>query len=174
MTRLEKEKAVSVLREKFSLANVAVVTSNLGIPVHQATNLRRRIKAAGGEYKVAKHTLTRLALEETRYDRLKKLLRGPRGLVFGFEDPVGVAKALIEFADQNAKLQIEGGAVEGQLVAADQVKRLATMPSLSVLQARVARQTLSPGARLAAMTNGPARNIAGVVAALVNKLEAGV
>ena len=69
-------------------------------------------------------------MQETRYANCGSLLRGPRGLVFGYDDPVAVAKALVDFAETHAKLQIDGGAVEGQLIKPEQVKALAAMPGL--------------------------------------------
>ena len=98
-------------------------------------------------------------------------MRGPRGLVFGYADPIAVAKALVDFAEQNAKLQIDGGAVEGQIIKPEQVKALARMPGLSALQARVVRQALTPGTRLAASVQAPARRLAGAIEALAKKLE---
>ena len=128
------------------------------------------LKAVGGEYKVAKHTLTRLALEETRYDGLQVFLEGPRSLIFGYDDPVVVAKALVEFAAQNSKLEVDGGALEGQVLPAEQVKALASMPDVRTLQARVARQALAPASRLASTVASSAQRIAGAIEALVKKL----
>lgn len=173
MTRDEKVAAVSELHERFGKASLAVLATNRGLSVEQATRLRRTLRAANGEFKVAKLTLVRRALSETRYGGLEAFLEGPRGMVFGYADPVAVAKALVEFAEQNDKLQIEGGAVEGQVIAAAQVKALATMPPLDVVRGRAIRQALGPGRRAASSIMGPARRIAGAVAALVNKLESG-
>lgn len=171
MNREEKVTSVAELHERFSRASVALVASNLGLTAAQSRALRRTLRAAGGELKVAKHTLTKIAMQETAYARCESILRGPRGLVFGYGDPIAVAKALVDFAEQNAKLQIDGGAVEGQLIQPEQVKALAKMPGLSSLQARVARQALSPGTRLAGSIQTPARRIAGAVGSLVKKLE---
>jgi large subunit ribosomal protein L10 len=171
VNRTEKEAVVSALQERFAKANVALVTSNRGLTVEQANALRRILKAAGGEYKVAKHTLTKLAVGDTRYASMVALLEGPRSLVFGFDDPVAIAKAVVAFADQNKQLEIDGGAVEGQLIRGDQVKALATMPSLDVLRASVVRQAMSPGSRVVSMAVGPARRLAGAIVALVEKLE---
>ena len=171
MNRTEKEAVVSALQERFANANVTLVTTNKGLTVEQANALRRTLKAAGGEYKVAKHTLTKRAVGETRYASLVALLEGPRSLVFGFDDPIAVTKAVVAFADQNKQLEIDGGAVEGQLIHRDQVKALATMPSLDVLRASVVRQAMGPGSRLVSMAVGPAKRLAGAIAALVEKLE---
>jgi large subunit ribosomal protein L10 len=169
--RDEKITSVSELHERFSKASVALVASNLGLTAAQSRTLRRTLRAAGGELKVAKHTLSKIAMRDTRYASCGSLLRGPRGLVFGYDDPVAVAKALVDFADQHAKLQIDGGAVEGQVIEPEQVKALASMPGLPALQGRVARQALAPARRLAAVVQSPACRIAGAIANLVSKLE---
>ena len=97
--------------------------------------------------------------------------KGPRGLVFGYNDPVAVAKVLVDFAAQHRKLQIDGGAFEGEILLAERVESLATTPDLESLQMRVIRQAMAPGSRLAATARGPGRRIAGALAALVEKLE---
>ena len=171
MNRDEKAASVAELRERFNKASVALVASNLGLTAAEARALRRTVRAAGGEFKVAKHTLGKIAMQETRYAQCGSLLVGPRGLVFGYTDPVAVAKALVDFADAHAKLQIDGGAVEGQVIPADGVKALAKMPALPALQARIARQALSPGSRIASSLQSPAQRIAGAVKALITKLE---
>lgn len=172
MNRGEKTAAVAELRERFNRASVAIVAANLGLTAAESRALRRTLRGAGGELKVAKHTLSKIAMQETRFADCGSLLRGPRGLVFGYDNPVAVAKALVDFAETHDKLQIDGGAVEGQVIKPEQVKALAAMPGLSALQARVARQALSPGRRLASVVQSPARRIAGAIASLITKLEA--
>lgn len=171
MTREDKAGTVATVRERFEKATVALVATNKGLTVAQANRLRATVRRAGGEYKVVKHTLTRRAVDGTRYRDLTRVLRGPQGLVFGFDDPVAVAKALVDFAGESDRLQIDGGAVEGQLIAADGVKALASMPDLGTLRARVAGLICSPGSRIASMTLAPAQRIAGAITALVKKLE---
>lgn len=171
MNREEKAAAVTALHERFTNANVALVTTNLGMTVEQSNALRRTLRAVDGEYKVAKHTLVRLALQETSYRNLDTFLEGPRSLVFGYSDPVRVAKTLVDFAEQNNKLQIDGGALEGQVLPAEQVKALAKMPGIEALRARIVRQAASPASRVVSSAAAPARRLAGAVAALVKKLE---
>ena len=81
MNRDEKATEVAELRERFRKASVALVAANLGLTAAQARSLRRTLRAAGGELKVAKHTLSKIAMQETSYARCDSLLRGPRGLV---------------------------------------------------------------------------------------------
>ena len=171
MNREEKATQIVELRERFAKASVALVTSNLGLTVDQSTRLRRAVKAVGGECKVSKHTLTKLALDGGQYSALTEFLVGPRSLVFGYEDPVAVAKALVDFAQQNNKLQVDGGAVEGEVLSAAEVKGLAAMPDLPTLQGRIVMQAMGPGARLASAIGSPATRIAGAIEALAKKKE---
>ena len=71
------------------------MTSNKGLTVAQSTLLRKTLREAGGEYKVAKHTLTKRALEGTPYAALSEFLSGARNLVFGYADPIGLTKVLL-------------------------------------------------------------------------------
>ena len=171
MTREEKAGTVATIKDRFEKASVALVATNKGLTVAQANRLRATVRRAGGEYKVLKHTLTRRAVDGTRYGDLTRMLRGPQGLVFGFDDPVAVAKALVDFAGDVDRLQIDGGAVEGQIIAADGVKALATLPGLGTLRGRVAGMVRAPGSRIASMALAPAQRIAGAIAALAKKLE---
>jgi large subunit ribosomal protein L10 len=172
VNRTEKAQAVAELQDRFRRAAVTLVTLPKGLTVAQATKLRRTIRAAGGEYKVPKNTLARLAVKETAAAKLSTLLEGPTSLVFGYADPVAVTKALVKFAEEsNAALAIKGGALEGQPMVAEQVKALATMPSIDVLRARVVSMAKAPGARVVAAMRHPAARIAGAIEALVKQKE---
>ena len=173
MNRTEKETVVAELHDTFGRASVALIATNKGLSVGESTELRRIIRAAGGEMRVAKHTLTRLALADTRFGDLGQFLEGPRGLVFGFDDPIGIAKLLVDFANIHKKLEIDGGALEGQVMGAAGVENLAKMPDLPTLQSRLAQQVLSPASRLASQMASPATRIAGAIAARVTQLEEG-
>jgi large subunit ribosomal protein L10 len=169
--REQKVAVVSELQERFGRACVTLVATNRGLSVADASALRRKLRAVNGEYKVAKLTLVRRALPESGTKGLSSLLEGPRALVFGYENPITVAKTLVEFAGQNKNLDIEGGSIEGQLIDAEQVKALASMPDLGELRARIVLQVMAPARRLASMITGPAARIAGAIESLVKKLE---
>ena len=99
-----------------------VVTRNQGLSVAEATDLRRKMRAAGATFKIAKNRLAHLALEGTRFDGIKPLLRGPTALAWA-QDPVAVAKATVEFARTNEKFVLIGGALGSQTLNADGVGR---------------------------------------------------
>ena len=172
MNRAEKADAVTDLQQRLQRAAVTLVTVPRGLTVAQVTKLRRTIRAAGGEYKVAKNTLARRALKETAYAKLDAMMDGPTSLVLGYTDPVAVTKALVRFAEEsNEALTIKGGALEGQPMAAAQVKALATMPSIDVLRARVVGMAKAPGARVLAAVRHPASRIAGAIEALMKRKQ---
>jgi len=171
VNRQEKETIVGELRDTFGRASVALVATNLGLSVEESTQLRRDIRAVGGEMRVAKHSLAKLALTDTPYADITRFLVGPQGLVFGFDDPVGVAKVLVDFVGGHPKVEIEGGAFEGQVLESGGVENLAKMPDLGTLRALLVCQVQSPASRIASQVVAPTTRIAGAVAARIEQLE---
>ena len=129
MDRTEKREFVAGLHEALADTSMIVVTHNTGLTVAEATELRRRMRAAGVTFKVAKNRLAHLALEGTPFDGLKPLLKGPTALAWS-TDPVAAAKATVEFARTNDKLVLVGGALGAQTLDASGVRALAELPSL--------------------------------------------
>src|SRR6478672_7035865 len=123
-THGEKAETIGAVHERFMSAKMAIVTEYRGLSVAQMTRLRRSIRDASGEYQVIKNTLVRRALKDTAYGSLDRLLEGPNGWVFAYDDLVLRSKALIKFADDNDKLSIKGGVFEGQFMDSAGVKLL--------------------------------------------------
>ena len=133
-SHVEKAEAVAFVHEKFKTAKMAIVTEYRGLSVAQMTRLRRAIRDASGEYQVIKNTLVRRALKDTAYGLLDRLLDGPNGWVFAYDDPVMLSKALVKFADDNDKLAIKGGVFEGQFMEPAKVKVLARVEEETVAE----------------------------------------
>ena len=129
MDRTEKREFVASLAAVFAETSMVVVTRTMGLTVAEVTDLRRRMRAAGATFKVAKNRLATLALDGTRFDGIKPLLKGPTALAWS-TDPVAVAKAAVEFARTNEKFVVLGGALGSQTLDAAGVKALAELPSL--------------------------------------------
>jgi large subunit ribosomal protein L10 len=155
----EKAETVAVVHEKFKTAKMAIVTQYRGLSVAQMTRLRREIREASGEYQVIKNTLVRRALQDTGYDTLNRLLDGPNGWVFAYDDPVMLSKTLVKFADDNDKLAIKGGFFEGQFMEPAKVKVLAQMPSKPELQARLLALIQAPATQLARLVQEPGARV---------------
>src|SRR6185437_9727365 len=148
-----------------------VVTRNAGLTVEEATELRRRMRAAGAVFKVAKNRLTNLALEGTPFDGIKPMLKGPTALAWS-TDAVSVAKAAVEFAKTNDKLVLIGGALGTQTLNADGIRALADLPSLNTLRAGLVGMISTPATRIAGVLQAPGGQLARVFGAFARKDEA--
>ncbi len=137
MNREIKAEQVSQVQDKLKTARMAIVTEYKGLTVAQMTQLRHEIQKASGEYKVIKNTLVRRALKDTPYSSFDHLLPGPYGWVCAYEDPVTLSKALVKFSEQNDRLRIKGGFLEGEFLDQMKVKDLANLPSRTELQAKL-------------------------------------
>lgn len=173
MARPEKEATVAELREKFSAAQSVVLTDFRGLTVKKATDLRRRLRQAGVEYKVFKNTLTSRAARELEISGLDQYLAGPTALAFGFADPVAPAKVLSAFARENKELSIKGGVLTGRVIGADDIKALAELPSREVLLAQVAGTFQAPVAAMARVLAAPVASFVYALEAYRSKLEKG-
>lgn len=164
MDRTEKRVFVEFLAKVFGSANIVIVTENKGLTVADVTELRRSIRAVGASYKVAKNRLVSRALDGTPFDGIAPLLKGPTALAWS-DEPVAVAKVLVEFAKKNEKLVLLGGALGGQTLNVDAVKALAELPSLDELRAKLVGMISTPATRIAAVTQAPAGQLARVLGA---------
>ena len=164
MDRTEKRDFVASLATVFAETSMVVVTRNDGLTVAEATDLRRRMRAAGANYRVAKNRLTTIALDGTRFDGIKPLLKGPTALAWS-HDPVAVAKAAVEFAKTNEKFVLVGGALGTQTLDASGVKALAELPSLDALRAKLLGLLAAPATRIAGVLQAPAGQLARVFGA---------
>ena len=168
MDRAQKAESVAQLSEVFGRVAVVVVTRNLGLSVAQSTQLRAGMREAGATYKVAKNRLARLAVKDTDYAPLEELFTGPVGLAWS-EDPVAAAKAAVDFAKSNDRLEIVGGSMGAHLLDEAGVKALASMPSLDELRGRIVGLVNAPATKVAQLVNAPASKLARVFAAYGSK-----
>jgi large subunit ribosomal protein L10 len=149
---------------------MVVVTRPNGLTVAEVTDLRRRMRAAGATYKVAKNRLAGLALEGTRFDGIAPMLKGPTALAWS-KDPVAVAKVAVEFARINDKFTVLGGALGTQTLDAAGVKALSELPSLDALRAKLLGLLAAPATRIAGVLQAPGGQLARVLAAYAKRDE---
>jgi large subunit ribosomal protein L10 len=164
MDRSQKTEAVAELNAVFNEVGVVVVTRNLGMSVAQSTDLRNKMREAGASYKVAKNRLAKLALKDTDYVGIEEFLSGPTALAWS-EDPVAAAKAAVDFAKSNDKLEIVGGSMGTQVLDEAGVKALASMPSLDELRGTIVGLINAPATKIAQVVNAPANKLARVFGA---------
>jgi large subunit ribosomal protein L10 len=164
LDRTEKREFVASLAGVFADTSMVVVTRNRGLTVDEVTDLRRRMRAAGASYKVAKNRLATRALEGTKFEGIKPLLKGPTALAWS-KDPVAVAKTAVEFARLNEKFEVLGGALGSQTLDASGIKALSELPSLDALRAKLLGLVLAPATKLAGLMQAPGGQLARLLAA---------
>ena len=168
MDRSQKTDAVAQLNNVFNEAGVVVVTRNLGLTVAESTDLRAKMREAGATYQVAKNRLAKIALKDTDYAGIEEYLNGPTALAYS-EDPVAAAKAVVEFAKTNDRIEVVGGSMGSQVLDEAGVKALASMPSLDELRGKLVGLVNAPATKIAQVVNAPANKLARVFGAYAAK-----
>ena len=171
MDRSQKADAVALLSANFNEAGVVVVTRNLGMTVAQSTNLRVKMREGGASFKVSKNSLAKLAIANTDYAGIGDMLTGPVALGTSV-DPVAAAKTVVEFAKTNDKIEIVGGAMGAQVLNAEGIKALASMPSLDELRGRLVGLVQARATKIAQLITAPAGKLARGFAAYAAKAAA--
>jgi large subunit ribosomal protein L7/L12 len=161
MKKEEKSTAVAELTEKFSRARLAILTECAGLPVNQVTELRKQLRGAKAEYRVVKNTLAARAADGTILAGLKAHLKGPTGVVIGYDDPVLPTKVLREFISaekREEKIRITVGVLEGKIVQPAELAAVAKLPKKEVLIAM-----------LLSALQGPIRGVVYTLSAVLSK-----
>jgi len=172
--RPEKVAVVDEVREKLRNADAAVLTEYRGLSVAALAKLRSELRPAGGEVKVYKNTLVRLAARDLGLD-IEDLLVGPTAIAFvpkGGGDAVAVAKALKKYASENDALIIKGGVLGVSRLSADDVKALAEVPPREQLLAELAGCLAAPMQQFVNLLDAVPRDFAYALSALIEKHEA--
>ncbi len=151
MNREEKADLLNELKALFEGAEVVVVSHYKGLTVKEVSELRNNVRKAGASFKVTKNRITRLALKGTKFENLADLFKGPTAIAFA-SDPISACKACVEFAKTNEKLILVGGAMGTGVLSLDEIKHLATIPSMDELRAKIIGLLQAPAAQLARVT----------------------
>jgi len=169
--RPEKVAVVDEVRERMDASDGALLTEYRGLTVAELAELRRELVAAGGDYKVYKNTLVRLAVADTPREGISELLTGPTAIAFVEGDVSAVAKALRDFARANPNLIVKGGVVGATVMSAADIDVLAELPSRETLLAQFAGALSAPLQQLAGLVQALPRNLAYGISALVEQRQ---
>ena len=151
MNREEKTQLLAELNELFNTAETIVVSHYKGLTVEEVSQLRDNIRKVGAGFRVTKNRITRLALKGTKFEALSDLFVGPTAIAFA-NDPISACKACVEFAKTNEKLLVIGGAMGTGVLSIDEINRLASIPSMDELRAKLIGLLQAPAAQLARVT----------------------
>lgn len=171
MDRAQKREMVAELNTVFSETACIVVTHYSGLNVAEISDLRRRMRDAGANFKVTKNRLTKIALKGTQYSKIDDLFSGPTAIAYA-DDPVTPAKVVADFAKGNENLVVVGGAMGETRLDADGVQALAKLPSLDELRGKLIGLLQAPATKVAGVLQAPAGQLARVMGAYAAKDEA--
>lgn len=129
MDRTQKEKEVASLHEIFLNAQNAVLVEFKGITVAESEQLRRKIGEGKSHFRVFKNTLALRATDETPLEVLKEHFIGSTAIAWNEEDPMVLAKSIVEFSKNVDKLKLKAAILEGKPAKADEVRAFASLPS---------------------------------------------
>jgi len=170
--RAEKVAVVNEVKDRLDASDGAVLTEYRGLTVAELAELRRELAAAGGDYKIYKNTLVRLAVADGPQAPIHDLLTGPTAIAFVQGDVSAVAKALRDFARTNPNLVVKGGMVGTGLLSASDIEVLADLPSRDTLLAQFAGALSAPMQQLAGLIQALPRNLAFGLSALLDQRRA--
>ena len=167
--RPEKVAVVEEVRSRMSSANAALLTEYRGLKVHELAALRGAIRDAGGEYKIYKNTLVRLAVADLGMPQVEQMLVGPTAIAFVDGDAVLVAKSLRDFARTNPNLVIKGGVLGTSVLSAADAGALADVAPREQLLAQLAGLLAAPLRQFAGLLSAVPRNFAYGLSALIEQ-----
>jgi large subunit ribosomal protein L10 len=157
------------LKDKIAKSKSAVIVEYSGTSVNDQTELRRKLKEAGGEFIVAKNTLINLGLGEK--PEFKEALNGMNALVVSYDDEVAAVKAVFDFQKQSEKLMVKAGMLDGQPLDEKAVEALSKIPSKNELIAKLIGSLNSPATGLVNVMKAGTRDLVYVLKAIEEKKQ---
>jgi large subunit ribosomal protein L10 len=171
MDRAQKAEAVDDLKGVFAKAGVVVVSHYAGLTVADMTVLRSRLRQAGGELKVVKNRLVKIALGDGPQAAGANLFTGPTAIAFT-EDPVAATKVAVAYAKEKEKFIVLGALFGAQVLDKNAVNALATLPSLDELRGKIIGLVNAPATKIAGILQAPGGQLARVIGAYAAKDQA--
>lgn len=172
MPNAQNVEMLAAIKSDIENSSAVWVVDYRGLTVKEIQALRRSIRETDSQMKVYKNTLVHLALEQEDLPSLDELLEGPNAFVFSGSDVAASAKAIKNFAKENANLEIKGGLLDGAVVAAAEVEAIASLPSREELIGQIAGAISGVARGLATAINGIPRGLAQVTKAVADQKEA--
>ncbi len=173
LTRAQKEADLALLKESVAKAAALIAVDYRGMNVDEVNDLRSKLRQAEGEiqYRVAKNTLLRLAVDGTDCAPASPHFTGPTAVAIATEDASTMARILVDFAKDCEKLEIKGGVVDGEAADMAMIEALAKLPTKDELRGMLAGTLQAPLRNLAGTLNGLLSSVRNALDARKNQLE---
>jgi large subunit ribosomal protein L10 len=172
MKKEEKSATVAELAENFGRASIALISEYKGLNAGESDDMRRRIRAVSGEFRVAKNTLLRLAIKDTSFAALDSQLGGSVGLILSYADPVELAKTVSSLKDLGEKFKVRGGVLDGKPLSPEEINELASLPPREVIMSQLLGLLQAPATQLVRLLNEPGTMVARLIDGIGRKREA--
>ena len=158
MTKEQKKNYVEEMKKVFS-SNEAVIAHYKGLNVKDLDKIRSEMRKSGIFFKVTKNRITKLALKETKYKDLEKFFTGPTAAAIS-SDPIMSAKILSKYAKSGKKLKLVAGYMDGKVLEAEDVAKIATLPTLDEARAKIVGILSAPAQKILSILLAPGSKIA--------------
>ena len=159
MNKEKKKNYIEEMKVFFNKTSSILVTHYQGLSVKQIDELRSEMRKHGILFKITKNRITKLALEGSKFKKLENLFSGPTAVAFS-EDAITSAKILTKFAKKNANLKIIGGIMEEEPLSVEDVKKIATLPTLNEARAKISAILTAPAQKIISILLAPGSKIA--------------
>lgn len=132
----EKQFLLDEVNEQIAESKAFVITQYSKLTANMANEFRRELEKAGSHFEIVRKRIFLRALEKAGLSFDLDKLPGHIAIVFAGADPIEATKAIIKYSDNNEKvLQLLGGLFDGQMVNAQDVHKIATLPSRDQMRA---------------------------------------
>lgn len=169
ITKQRKQELLATYKDWFGRSQAIILVEYTGVTMKNLDAIRARIRENGGEFHVVKNTLAKLAFKEAGMPIPDEMLENSTAIGLAFSDVAGTAKALDEFAKSVPAIKVKGAFMDSEVLGPEQVKALATLPSLPILQAQLLGLLQAPAGKLVRTIAEPARQVASVFKAYADQ-----
>ena len=169
----QKKAVVAEVSEVAANAHSAIAAEYIGLSVEAMTGLRAKARESAVYMRVVKNTLARRALAGTEFECMSESLTGPLVYAFSQEDPGAAARVISDFAKSNDKLVVKLVSIGGKLLAPEDIKRLANMPTKDQAISMLMSVMKAPIEKFVRTLNEPTAKLVRTVAAVRDQKQSG-
>ena len=159
MNKNQKAKYIKEMKDYFETNESVLVTHYQGLTMTHLDELRSEMRKRGVLYKITKNRITKLALKNTKCKDISDLFSGPTAVAFS-KDAISSAKILANFSKNNENLKILGGIMGKEILKSEDIKRIATFPSLEESRAKIVGIVTSSAQKIICILLAPGSKIA--------------
>ena len=159
MSKEQKRNYVEEMKKVFSSNEAVMIAHYQGLNVNELDKIRDEMRKSGIFFKITKNKITKIALKETKYKELEKFFTGPTAAAIS-SDPIMSAKILAKYAKKGSNLKIVAGFMDGKVLEAEDVAKIATLPTLDEARAKIVGILSAPAQKIISILLAPGSKIA--------------